>query len=86
MMTFHTFNGESLKVDPEDGSICGLSKKQIQKALSYSKKSIKGIAIDAKCLEERNNSNEYLAEQYKLIECLQKEYLLAKGKYNNEYY
>jgi len=78
----HMFNGQTLKNDFEDNLICGLSKKQIHEAMSYSNKySLKGIAKNSECLEEQNIGNDHcLTEQYKLIECLQKEYFLAKGK------
>ena len=79
----HMFYGQLLKNNLEDNLICGLSKKQIHEAMSCTNKySFKGIAINSECLEERNISNEHcLTEQYKLIECLQKEYFLAKGKH-----
>jgi len=78
----HTFYGQSLKNNLEDNLICGLSKKQIYEAMSYTNKySFKGITKNLECLEEQNISNDQcLTEQYKLIECLQKEYFLAKGK------
>ncbi|XP_025200913.1 uncharacterized protein LOC112598599 [Melanaphis sacchari] len=52
--------------------------------MSYSNKySLKGIAKNSECLEEQNIGNDYcLTEQYKLIECLQKEYFLAKEQGN----
>jgi len=80
MITFHTFNGQSMKAVPEDSSICGLPKKQIQRALSHSNKSFNGIAMNARCLERNNSNSKCFSEQNKLIECLQNEYLLAKGK------
>ncbi|KAE9545200.1 hypothetical protein AGLY_000743 [Aphis glycines] len=78
------FNGQTLKNDFEDNLICGLSKKQIHEAMSYSNKySLKGIAKNSECLEEQNIGNDHcLTEQYKLIECLQKEYFLAKEQGN----
>lgn len=69
-----------MKADLEDSSICGLTKKQIQRALLHSKKSFKGIAINARCLKQNRSNSKCFSEQNKLIECLQKEYLLAKGK------
>lgn len=79
---FHMFYAQSLKNELDDNLICGLSKKQIHEAMSYNNKySFKGIAKNTECLEGRNIShNQCLIEQYKLIECLQKEYFLAKGK------
>ncbi|CAI6345416.1 unnamed protein product [Macrosiphum euphorbiae] len=53
--------------------------------MSYTnnKYKIKGIVKNLECLEERNFTNDQcLAEQYKLIECLQKEYFLAKEQGN----
>lgn len=79
----HTFDGQLLKNDLENNLICGLSKKQIYEAMSYTnnKYKIKGIVKNLECLEEQNFTNDHcLTEQYKLIECLQKEYFLAKGK------
>ncbi|XP_027842180.2 uncharacterized protein LOC114123418 [Aphis gossypii] len=80
----HMFNGQTLKNDFEDNLICGLSKKQIHEAMFYSNKySLKGIAKNSECLEEQNIGNDHcLTEQYKLIECLQKEYFLAKEQGN----
>lgn len=85
MMIYGVFCGHSTIIDLEDNSICGLTKKQIQDLLSYSNKyPIKGIALSPKCLEVQNvNYDQCLMEQNKLIECLQKEYFLAKGKTNS---
>lgn len=82
MIICHIFFGQSMATDLNDYSICGLSKKIIQEAMSYSKNdTIKSIAVNSKCLDERNvHNNNCLTEQYKLIECLNKEYLLAQGK------
>lgn len=81
IITFYTFDGQSMKVDLKNSSICGLPKKQIQMTLSHLKKSVTGIAINATCLEEQNSSNnKCIAEQHKLIECLRKEYILAERK------
>jgi len=79
----HTFHGQLLKNDLENNLICGLSKKQVHEAMSYTnnKHKTKGIIKNLECLEERNITNDRcLTEQHKLIECLQKEYFLAKGK------
>jgi len=83
---FHTFHGQLLKNDLENNLFCGLSKKQIHEAMSYTnnKYKTKGIAKTSECLEERNmTSDRCLAEQYELIECLHKEYFLANGKLYN---
>lgn len=82
MMIYGVFYGHSTIIDLEDGSICGLTKTQIQDLLSYSYEyPIKGIALSPKCLKAQNiNNDQCLMEQNKLIECLQKEYYLAKGK------
>lgn len=84
----YTSHGESVtnttEENLEDESICGLSKKQIQEAMFFSSNSsvIKAILVDPKCLDSGLNvsQDQCLAEQYKLIECLEKECFLAKGK------
>lgn len=78
----HTCYGHTLTLDLEENSICGISKKKIEEILLYSKQYItKGIAINSKCLNERNIGNDKcLTEQYKLIECLRKECFLTEGK------
>ncbi|XP_022165295.1 uncharacterized protein LOC111030205 [Myzus persicae] len=80
-----TFHGQLLKNDLENHLFCGLSKKQIHEAMSYTnnKYKTKGIAKNVECLEERNITNDHcLTEQYELIECLHKEYFLANEQGN----
>lgn len=79
LIIFHTHGQKFLK----DDDICGLTKKQIQEALSHSLKySVNGIAINSDCLEGQNiNNDQCLKEQSKLIECLQREYVLTKGNF-----
>lgn len=83
----NTFHGESVtnttEKNLEDESICELSKKQIQEAMFYSSNSsaVKAILVDPKCMDGGLNvsQDQCLAEQYKLIECLEKECFLTKG-------
>lgn len=78
----HTFYGHSMAINQKDNEICGLTENQIQESLSHPNKYLmRGIAINPRCLKSENVVNsECLTEQNKLIECLQKQYMLAKGK------
>lgn len=85
LLIFHVLYGYSTIIDQDDNSICGLTKKQIQESLSSSNEyPIRGIALSPKCLEVQNkNIDQCLAEQNKLIKCLQEEYYKGKIMVND---